>query len=123
MKIFHISDLHIGKVLNGFTLIEDQKYVLQQIKEFVKDYKPDVIVIAGDIYDRSVPSSSAIELLNEFLGDILIKMKTTIIAVAGNHDGANWIEYGNDIFEKLDLYIEGRLKKEIKKVVLNDEYG
>ncbi len=123
MKIFHISDLHIGKVLNGFSLIEDQKYVLRQVKEYIKDYKPNVVVIAGDIYDRSVPSSSAIELLNEFLGDVLIKTKTPIIAVAGNHDGSNWIEYGNGIFEKLELHIEGKFKREIKKVVLSDEHG
>lgn len=123
MRIFHMADLHIGKILNGFSMIEDQKIVLEQTKNYIKKYKPDVLVLAGDIYDRSIPSSNAIDVFNEFVSDVLMKLKTPIIAISGNHDGANLIEYGNKIFENLGFYIEGKLKNEIKKVVLQDEYG
>lgn len=123
MRIFHMADLHIGKILNGFSMIEDQKIVLEQTKEYIKKYKPDVLILAGDIYDRSIPSSVAIDVFSGFVSDVLMKLKTPIIAISGNHDGANLIEYGNKIFENLGFYIEGKLKNEIKKVVLQDEYG
>lgn len=123
MILFHLGDLHIGKVVNGFSMIEDQIFVLNKVKDYIKEYKPDALILAGDIYDRSVPPAKAISLFNEFLSEVLINLKTPILAIAGNHDGADLIEFGSDIFEKCGLYIEGNFTKNIKKVVLKDEYG
>lgn len=123
MKLFHLGDLHIGKVVNGFSMIEDQEFVLKQVKNKIKEYKPDALILAGDIYDRSVPPAKAISLFNEFLSDILLELKTPILAIAGNHDGADLIGFGKEIFEKTGLYIEGNFSKNIKKVSLKDAYG
>ena len=123
MKLFHLGDLHIGKVVNGFSMLEDQKFVLNQVKDYIKLYNPDALILAGDIYDRSVPPSKAISLFNEFLSDVLINLKTPILAVAGNHDGSDLISFGSEIFDKCGLYIEGNFNKDIKKVILKDEHG
>lgn len=123
MKLFHLGDLHIGKVVNGFSMIEDQEFVLNQVKDKIKEYKPDALILAGDIYDRSVPPSKAISLFNEFLSDVLLELKTPILAIAGNHDGADLIGFGKAIFEKTGLYIEGNFSRDIKKISLKDEYG
>ncbi|WP_042274060.1 exonuclease SbcCD subunit D [[Clostridium] dakarense] len=123
MKLFHLGDLHIGKVVNGFSMIEDQEFVLKQVKDKIKEYKPDALVLAGDIYDRSVPPAKAISLFNEFLSDVLLELKTPILAIAGNHDGADLIGFGKEIFEKTGLYIEGNFSRNIKKISLKDEYG
>lgn len=123
MRLFHLGDLHIGKVVNGFSMIEDQIFVLNQVRDYIKEHSPDALILAGDIYDRSVPPAKAISLFNEFLSDVLINLKTPILAIAGNHDGADLIGFGSEIFEKCGLYIEGNFTKNIKKVVLKDEYG
>lgn len=123
MKLFHLGDLHIGKVVNGFSMIEDQEFVLKQVKDKIKEYKPDALILAGDIYDRSVPPAKAISLFNEFLSDVLLELKTPILAIAGNHDGADLIGFGKEIFEKTGLYIEGNFSRDIKKISLRDEYG
>ncbi|MGX4599819.1 exonuclease SbcCD subunit D [Faecalimicrobium sp. JNUCC 81] len=123
MKLFHLGDLHIGKVVNGFSMIEDQEFVLKQVKDKIKEYKPDVLILAGDIYDRSVPPAKAISLFNEFLRDVLLELKTPILAIAGNHDGADLIGFGKEIFEKTGLYIEGNFRRDIKKISLKDEHG
>ncbi len=84
MRLFHLGDLHIGKVVNGFSMIEDQIFVLNQVRDYIKEHSPDALILAGDIYDRSVPPAKAISLFNEFLSDVLINLKTPILAIAGN---------------------------------------
>lgn len=123
MRLFHLGDLHIGKVVNGFSMIEDQEFVLKQVKDKIKEFKPEALILAGDIYDRSVPPAKAISLFNKFLSDVLLELKTPILAIAGNHDGADLIGFGNEIFEKTGLYIEGNFNKNIKKISLEDKYG
>lgn len=123
MKILHTGDWHIGKIVNQEKMIEDQEYILQQIIEIIKSEKPDVMVIAGDIYDRSVPPVEAVELLNKVFNTILLELKVPIIAIAGNHDSADRLEFGNALFTQKGLYIEGTFKKIQKKVVIKDEFG
>ena len=123
MRFMHLGDLHFGKVVNGFSLIEDQEYILEQIKEYIKEYRPHALLLAGDIYDRSVPPAQAVALYSKFLKEILIQLQTPVLAVAGNHDGADLMSFGNELFEAANYYVAGNYSKEIKKVTLSDESG
>lgn len=123
MKIIHTGDWHIGKIVNEFSMIEDQRYILNSLIELIKEEKPDALVIAGDIYDRSIPPVEAVELLNEVFSRVLIEDKVKIIAISGNHDSAERLSFGSCILRKQGLYISGVLGDEIDKVTLKDEYG
>ena len=123
MKIFHTADWHLGKLVQGVSMTEDQHFVLQQFIEEIKKEKPDVVIIAGDLYDRSVPPTDAIQLLNKTLKQILIDEKTPIVAIAGNHDSATRLNFGSDLMKASGLHMVGHLGKTIEPVVLNDEYG
>lgn len=123
MKIFHTGDWHIGKLVNGYYMTEDQKFVLDQLYEKIKIDKPDVILIAGDLYDRSVPPVQAIELLNRVFYKIVRVLKTPIIALAGNHDSNERLNFGSELLKESGLYISGNLNREIEKITLTDEYG
>lgn len=128
MRFFHLSDFHIGKHFHYYNLREDQEYVLNQIVGATKEYKPDAIVIAGDIYDKSVPSADAVSVLNHFLTQLSeLEPKIPIMIIAGNHDSAQRLDYAKEILGKQQIYIEGlppRVSEDyIKRVTLNDEYG
>ena len=123
MKIFHTGDWHIGKAVNGFYMTEDQEFIMEQLYEEIKKEKPDVLLIAGDLYDRSVPPVQAIELLNKIFAKIVRELKTPVIAIAGNHDSNERIDFASLLLRESGLYITGTLKKEIEKITINDEYG
>ena len=123
MKIFHTGDWHIGKSVNGFYMTEDQEFIMKQLYEEIKKEKPDVVLIAGDLYDRSVPPVQAIELLNKVLGKIVKELKTPIIALAGNHDSNERIDFVSELLRESGLYLSGTLKREIQKITINDEHG
>ena len=97
MKFIHISDLHIGKRLNEYNLTEDQRYILDRIIETVEKEAPDCVLIAGDVYDRTVPPVDAVELLDEFLVR-LSALGTEIFVISGNHDSSERIAFGRCIF-------------------------
>jgi exonuclease SbcD len=123
MKIFHTGDWHIGKSVNGFYMTEDQEFIMKQLYEEIKKEKPDVVLIAGDLYDRSVPPVQAIELLNKVLGKIVKELNTPIIALAGNHDSNERIDFVSELLRESGLYLSGTLKREIQKITINDEHG
>lgn len=123
MKIFHTADWHLGKVVQGVAMTEDQAYILQQFIEEIQLEKPDVVIIAGDLYDRSVPPTEAIQLLNKTFKQILIDEKTPIVAIAGNHDSATRLNFGSELMKTSGLHLVGHLEKDIKPVVLEDEFG
>lgn len=123
MRIFHTADWHIGKIINEFSMIEDQIYILKKLYKLMEEEKPDVLVIAGDIYDRSIAPVEAIEALDEFLDNVINKLKIKVLAISGNHDSSERIEFGKNIFEKQGLYMEGTFNGEVRKVTLNDEFG
>src|SRR5690554_4062221 len=96
MKIFHISDLHIGKQLHYYNMGENQKEILKQIVDKAKKYKPDVIIIAGDIYDKSVPSAESYSIFDKFLNDLSdIRPSIPVLIIAGNHDSAERLSYAS----------------------------
>lgn len=123
MKIFHTADWHLGKLVQGVSMTVDQQHILQQFIEEIQKEKPDVIIIAGDLYDRSVPPTEAIHLLNTTLKRILIDEKTPIVAIAGNHDSATRLNFGSDLMKASGLHMVGHLEKTIEPVILYDEYG
>lgn len=128
MKFFHIGDLHIGKQLHQYNLKEDQEHILNQILEYVRQEKPDAVLIAGDIYDRSAPSAEAVEIFNHFLTRLAeLSHKTEIMMISGNHDSAERLEFASSILEKERIHIAGTVPKKknefIKKVTLKDSYG
>ncbi|WP_291653739.1 exonuclease SbcCD subunit D [Clostridium sp.] len=123
MKIFHMGDWHIGKLVNGFYMTEDQEFIIEQIYEAIEKEKPDVVVIAGDLYDRSVPPVHAVELLNRTMKKIVKDLNTKVIALAGNHDSNERVEFASSLLCDSGLYIVGNLKRKIDKIVLEDEYG
>lgn len=123
MKIFHTADWHLGKIVHNVSMLEDQKCVLQQFVQDVKEQKPDVVIIAGDLYDRSIPQVEAVQLLNDVLYEIVVDLDTPVLAIAGNHDSATRIEYGSGLMKKAGLYKAGRLTAEIEPIILNDAEG
>lgn len=120
MKIIHTGDWHIGKIVNEFSMIEDQKFILEQLIGIIEEEKPHALIIAGDLYDRSIPPVEAVELLDGFFNKILIQLKTPILAIAGNHDSAERLSFGSKLFNESGLHIAGVFSKEIKKISLND---
>ena len=123
MKIIHTGDWHIGKIVNQVYMTEDQNHILNELVRLIDREKPDVLVIAGDIYDRAVPPVEAVELLDRTLSRIVLDMKTQVILVAGNHDSPDRLGFGSGILEARGLYVEGPLRKDPRKVTLSDAYG
>ena len=114
MKFFHISDLHIGKRVNGFSMMEDQKYILQQILELAGQHRPDGLLIAGDLYDKSMPSAEAVELVDWFLSQFAAR-EIPVWAISGNHDSAERVAYGGQMLAKAGIHMarvfDGRLQR------------
>lgn len=123
LKIIHTGDWHIGKMIFQVHLTEDQRYILKQFVQVVKDEKPDLIIIAGDLYDRSIPPVEAVELLDDVFYEIVGNLNVPILAISGNHDSADRVGFGGRLLNSSSLYIEGRLKKDIKPIVLKDDFG
>jgi len=123
MKIIHTADWHLGKIIYSNYMTEDQKYILNNFINYLSQNKPDVLIIAGDLYDRAVPPSEAVNLLNKTLSKIVLEMKIPTLIISGNHDSAERLEFLNGILSGMDLHIEGTLKKEVKKVTFSDNYG
>lgn len=118
MKIIHTSDWHIGKIVNEFSMIEDQKYMLENLIKLIDEEKPEVLIIAGDMYDRSIPPVEAVELLNDTLNEIVINKGIKVVAISGNHDSGERVSFGAKLLEKQGLYIAGRDNELFKKVVI-----
>lgn len=122
MKILHTGDLHIGKQVHDFSMLEDQNYILDQILGIAVRESVDVLLIAGDVYDRSVPMAEAVAVLDAFLTNVLAK-GIRIIMISGNHDSPERLGFAGRILEKQGLYIAGTYEGKIKKVTLEDSFG
>lgn len=122
MRFLHLSDLHIGKRINEFSMIEDQRYILAQILEILDENGTDGVLIAGDIYDKPVPSVEAVQLFDEFLNQ-LVRRKIPVFIVSGNHDSGERLSFGAKLMEGRDVYISRIYEGEVQKVTWNDTYG
>ena len=123
MKWIHTSDLHIGKQLNEFSLLEDQRFFLQQLAGLVEQEQPDALLIAGDLYDRSVPPAEAVSVLDEFLSWITVDLKTPVLAIAGNHDSPQRLDFCRRLLSASGLYLSGQYQKQLECVTLSDSWG
>lgn len=123
LKIFHTADWHLGKLVQGVYMTEDQRFILQAFIEEIKKERPDVVVIAGDLYDRAIPPTEAVGLLNEVLQEIVIELKTPVIAIAGNHDSPSRLHFGSTFMKDQGLYITGELSTHLSPIKLHDQYG
>lgn len=122
MKFAHIADLHIGKRVHDFSMLEDQRYILDQMLGIFEEQRVDGILIAGDVYDKVVPSAEAVQLFDEFITR-LAKLKIPVYMISGNHDSAERLSFGARLFESNDIYISQVYDGKVKKVGLEDEYG
>ncbi|MCL2804966.1 MAG: exonuclease SbcCD subunit D [Treponema sp.] len=122
MKIIHLSDLHIGKMVNRISMLEEQRNAFNQITGYVKKEKPDAVIIAGDIYDRSAPGADAVCLFDDFLTE-LANEDTAVMIVSGNHDSPERIGYASRLLLDKNIYLCGAFNGTLENIVLTDEYG
>lgn len=122
MKLFHLSDLHIGRRLNETSLLEDQEYILTQILRLIDDERPDAVLIAGDVYDKSVPSAEAVMLFDDFLCR-LQKRRRPVFIISGNHDSTERLSFGHRLFEAAQIHISPVYDGTFTPVTLSDEHG
>ena len=122
MKFLHLGDLHLGRSLGDFDLIEDQKYILDQILEIIEKENVDGVLIAGDVYDKSIPSEAATNLLDYFLCKLSESGVQTFM-ISGNHDSDDRLNYGSNLFEANQIYISALYHGTLDKRTVTDEYG
>ena len=122
MKLIHLSDLHIGKRVNEFSMAEDQKYILNQILEIIDREQPDCVVIAGDVYDKSIPSAEAVQILDDFLTR-LAGRKIPAAMISGNHDSPERLSFGAQLMKESGIYVSPVYDGQVQSIGFADEYG
>lgn len=123
MKFFHLADLHIGKKVNGYSMIDDQRVLLDQIVAHLAAEKPDALILAGDIYDRRNPPVEAVALFDDFVSRVVLEQQVPILAIGGNHDGGERLGFANAIQAKAGLHLVGSFTWPLPKVRLYDADG
>ena len=122
MKLLHLGDLHIGRSLGEYDLHKDQEYILSEIITLIKEKNIEAVLIAGDIYDKRIPSESAVTLLDDFLKK-LAQNHTKVFIISGNHDSDDRLNFGSTLFELGDVYIASKFTGQLRKCVIEDEEG
>lgn len=122
MKFLHLSDLHIGKTVNGFSMLEEQRHAFGQIISYIDTEKPEAVLVAGDVYDRTVPSVEAVRLFDDFLTDLAAK-EVTVIIISGNHDSPERLNYASRLLSERKLHLCGVFDGTLRSVTMPDEYG
>lgn len=122
MKFFHMADLHLGKKLLGEPLWKEQQYILSRVVAMSDEEKPEAVLLCGDIYDKSIPSSEAVGLLDWFLEELSVRGIQTFL-ISGNHDGAQRLQFASGILKKEGIHIAGTFKGGPEHIVLSDAFG
>ena len=122
MKLIHLSDLHIGKRVNEFSMMEDQEYILKQILKIIDDEAPDGVIIAGDVYDKPVPSAEAVELFDDFVVR-LSNRSLPVYIISGNHDSPERLAFGNRLMSASGIHFSSVYNGAAERFELTDEYG
>lgn len=122
MKFIHLSDLHIGKKVNGFSMLEDQAYILNHILEIIASEQPDAVLIAGDVYDIPTPSGEAVTLMSSFIRR-LHNIVRQVFIIAGNHDSAERLAFGTGIMDEAGIHFSPIYSADMPVTILEDEYG
>ena len=122
MKLIHLSDLHLGKRVNEFSMLEDQAFILQEILRIIDEEQPQAVLLAGDIYDKSVPSAEAVQLFDGFLWE-LSSRKLQVFVISGNHDSPERLSFGGRLMEGSGIHLSPVYSGKVEPVVLEDAYG
>lgn len=122
MKLMHLSDLHLGKRVNEFSMIEDQRFILKEILQIIDTERPDALLLAGDIYDKPSPTIEAVQLLDTFLND-LAKRKVPTFIISGNHDSAERLGFAADLIDCTGIHIAHAYHGAVDHFALSDQYG
>ncbi len=122
MKFLHLGDLHLGKTLGEFSLLDDQRFLLDEVLKVAEEKNVDGLLLAGDIYDRSIPAEGAVKLFNDFL-EQLEKRSLPAYIISGNHDSAERLHFGSQLFEKNHIYIAAKYDGTLRKYTVEDEFG
>ena len=122
MKLIHLSDLHLGKNVNGYSMIEDQEYILTEILRILEEEQQDGVLIAGDVYDKSIPSAEAVELFDDFLVKLSKRHLETFI-ISGNHDSAERLAFGNRLMDASGIHLSPAYDGTVTPYIRSDEFG
>jgi DNA repair protein SbcD/Mre11 len=123
MKFIHTGDWHLGRAFYNVSLLDDQAYVLDQFITCVRERKPDIVLIAGDVYDRAVPNTDAVKLLDDTLSRLILDVQVPVILIAGNHDSSQRLQFGSRLMESHRLYICGTLTQPATFIQMYDDAG
>lgn len=123
MRFLHTADWHLGRVYHGVSLLEDQAHVLQGFIRIAADTRPDAILIAGDVFDRSVPPAEAVRLLDLVLTELVLELKIPVVMIAGNHDGPDRLGFGSELLTRAGLTVRGPVDAGAEPLVLRDAHG
>lgn len=122
MKLIHLSDIHLGKRVNEFSMLEDQAYILKKILAVVDEEKPNGVLIAGDVYDKSIPSTEAVQLFDDFLVG-LAERKLPVFIISGNHDSPERLSFANRLIDAVGIHLAPVYNGVVEPITLSDEYG
>ena len=122
MRFLHLSDLHLGKRVNEFSMLEDQAYILKEILNIIDEQKVEAVLIAGDIYDKVIPSAEAVRLLDDFLTRIAAR-ELPVFLISGNHDSAERIAFGSRLMSSRQIYLSPVFESDVEPVTISDRYG
>ena len=123
MRFLHLSDLHLGRSLCEYSLLEDQRYWCQGLLDYLETAPCDAVLIAGDLYDRSVPSAGAVELCDWFLGELAGRLALPVLCVSGNHDSPQRLGFASSLYRASGLYMAAIPRREVSSVTLRDRWG
>ena len=122
MRFLHLSDLHLGKRVNEFSMLEDQAYILKEILNIIDEQKVEAVLIAGDIYDKVIPSAEAVRLLDDFLTRIAAR-ELPVFLISGNHDSAERIAFGSRLMSSRQIYLSPVFESDVEPITISDRYG
>jgi exonuclease SbcD len=123
MRLVHTADWHLGRQFHNVSLIEDQAFVLEQLVELVRDVRPDIVVVAGDVYDRAVPPTDAVALLNDVLERLVLRDGVPVLLLAGNHDSPERLGFGAGVLSRQGCHVVGSLRVPLTPLRLTDRHG
>ena len=122
MKLMHLSDLHLGKRVNGFSMLDDQRYILKQITDVVDAEQPDGVLIAGDVYDKPVPPAEAVQLLDDFLWQLASRGRQVFL-ISGNHDSPERVAFGGRLMGQSGIHVSPVYDGNVAPISLPDAWG
>ena len=122
MRFLHLSDLHLGKRVNEFSMLEDQAYILKEILNIIDEQKVEAVLVAGDVYDKVIPSAEAVRLLDDFLTRIAAR-ELPVFLISGNHDSAERVAFGSRLMSSRQIYLSPVFESDVEPVTISDRYG